>query len=251
MNDAETFYPGLHAKDANYSAGEYHMQSLFSLRVVGEWAKNYQQRPVRMLDVGCGKGVFLGDFATGIRERWGVKTIKGTGIDLVRSPGDRFDRICSDFTFVQQNLDGKPLPFADKSFDFVSCNHVLEHVFETEKLLREIRRIVADDSLCIISVPNLAAWINRVLFLFAGQPLGTELGTEKITYGFFPAFMQRKLLGFQPSGHIRDFSPRGLRDLATHCGFETVGWWKQSKGPIARLGKWAGRGVAIVLKPSS
>src|SRR5258708_35253003 len=93
MNDAETFYPGLHAKDANYSAGEYHMESLFGLQAIGTWAEKYSQRPLRMLDVGCGKGVFLCDFATGIRKRWGVQTIKGTGIDLVRSPGDQFDRI--------------------------------------------------------------------------------------------------------------------------------------------------------------
>jgi hypothetical protein len=110
--------------------------------------------------------------------------------------------------------------------------------------------VLRPKGLCIISVPNAAAWINRLLFLFASQPLGSELGTEKVTYGFWPTFLQPKLERFRPSGHIRDFTPRGLCDLTSHCGFETVGWWKQSKGPIARLGNWAGRGLGIVLKPS-
>jgi ubiquinone/menaquinone biosynthesis C-methylase UbiE len=251
MSRAEEFYPKLHAKNKDYSAGEYHMNSLLSLGVVGDWAKSYNNRALRMLDVGCGKGLFLRDFSSGLRQRHGVQTIQASGIDLVRSPGDHFKEVCSDFKFVQQNLDGQPLPFSDASFDFLSCNHVLEHIFETEKLVREFRRVLHPQGLCVISVPNTAAWVNRILFLFASQPLGSELGTEKVTYGFWPASLQYKLEPFEPSGHIRDFTPRGLRDLTSHCGFRTVGWWRQSKGPIARLGNWAGRGLAIVLKPSS
>lgn len=250
MDHAEQFYPKLHAEDRAYSAGEYHMESLLSLRVVGDWARVYRERPLQLLDVGCGKGLFLRDFAAGLRQRWGLQKIQAAGIDLVRSPGDHFREIDEDFTFVQQNLDGRPLPFPDQSFDFLSCNQVLEHIFETEKLVREFRRVLRADGLCVISVPNTAAWVNRFLFLFAGQPLGSELGTEKVTYGFWPAFLQSRLARFQPSGHIRDFTPRGLRDLTTVCGFKTIGWWKQGREPMARLGKWAGRNLAIILRPA-
>lgn len=250
MNHAEQFYPKLHEKDQSYSAGEYHIKSLVSLGVVKDWARTFNNRPLRMLDVGCGKGLFLRDFAAGIKQRHGVQSVQASGVDLVRSPGDHFAEICSDFKFVQLNLDGAVLPFANASYDFLSCNHVLEHIFETEKLLREFRRVLSPEGLCVISVPNTSAWVNRLFFLFGGQPLGSELGTEKVTYGFWPASLQHKLEPFSPSGHIRDFTPRGLRDLATHCGFETVGWWKQSNGTIARLGDWAGRGLAIVLKPT-
>jgi hypothetical protein len=117
-------------------------------------------------------------------------------------------------------------------------------------LVREFRRVLSPDGLCIVSVPNIAAWINRVTFLAGGQPLGSELGTEKITYGFRPAFLQKKLERFLPSGHIRDFTPHGLQDLTKHCGFRTVGWWAQSPGIIARFGKWAGRNMSIILQPA-
>lgn len=255
MNHAEQFYPELHTNDPVYSAGEYEIPPLLSLGAVDMWATTWKKgesdTPLQMLDVGCGKGLFLRDFANGVRSKWGVTKIQATGIDLVRSPNDHFPEICETFKFVQQNLDGQSLPFADRSFDFLSCNHVLEHIFETEKLLREFRRVLQPQGLCVISVPNAAAWVNRILFLFGSQPLGSEIGTEKITYGFWPTVLQSKLEKFKPSGHIRDFTPRGLRDLAKHCGLETVGWWKQSKGPVAKLGNWAGRGLGIVLKPET
>lgn len=248
MINVEPFYHKLHTQDQAYSAGEYHIKSLLSKHIIAEWAKTYQHRPLRMLDVGCGKGLFLRDFSAGLRQRWKIQNIQASGIDLVRSPGDYFGEIDKNFQFFQQNLDGTDLPFPKGTFDFLCCNQVLEHIFETEKLVREFHRVLHPEGICIISVPNAAAWVNRLLFLFAGQPLGSELGTEKITYGFWPTFLQTRLERFKPSGHVRDFTPRGLRDLTRYCGFETIGWWKQNKGPIARLGHWAGRDLAIVLK---
>lgn len=248
MNKAEQFYPELHSANKEYSAGDYKVSSLVKMRAVGQWAEGCQNRTVRLLDVGCGKGLFLRDFSKELRSRW-KHNIEATGVDLVKSPGNYFEEIGPQFRFVQQNLDGQTLPFPDGAFDFLSCNHVLEHIFETEKLVREFRRVLSPQGLGVISVPNMAAWINRLLILFGGQPLGSELGTEKITYGFRPQFLQPKLERFRPSGHIRDFTPYGLRDLTSHCGFKTVGWWQQGTDGGARFGKWAGRSLAIVLKP--
>ena len=39
------------------------------------------------------------------------------------------------------HADGENLPFGDKEFDFVFCNHVLEHVEDPEKFVREIVRV--------------------------------------------------------------------------------------------------------------
>lgn len=248
MKHNSEYYQGLHDKHKDYSAGTYHMPSLWSSMALRDWATG--RSAMRVLDVGCGKGIFLRDFVRGLEQRWNVKTSRATGVDLVRSPNDCFTEISSDFEFLQHDTDGNALPFPDGSFDFICCNHVLEHVFETEKLVREFRRVIAPNGLCIISVPNIAAWVNRIMFLAGVQPLGSELGTEEITYGFRPTFLHAKLGKFHPSGHIRDFTPRGLQDLTSHCGFRTSGWWPQSHGMIARLGKWAGRNMSIMLRPA-
>jgi ubiquinone/menaquinone biosynthesis C-methylase UbiE len=250
MTHAEKFYPKLHSKDDQYSAGEYRIDTLVNLRVFRQWMEPRKGKPLHVADIGCGKARFLRDFTNDVRKRWNVPAVHGSGTDLVRSRGDHFAEIDPNFRFIEHNLDGQKLPFADSEFDFLCCNQVLEHIFETEALVREFRRVLRKDGLCVISVPNTSAWINRFTFLFAGQPLGSELGTEEITYGFWPANFQPRLQKFKPSGHIRDFTPRGLRDLCRHCGFETVGWWKQSFGLIARMSNWSGRGLAIVLKPT-
>jgi SAM-dependent methyltransferase len=246
MKSVGNFYENLHKTDKSYSGGSYHMKSLWASAPLRVWA-NRQTRALRFLDVGCGRGIFIRDFVTGLDNRWQIKSSRVTGIDLVQSSSNVFQEI-PNFEFRIHDTDGNLLPFNDLSFDFISCNHVLEHVFETEKLIREFRRVLAPDGLCLISVPNIAAWVNRILFIFGSQPLGSELGTEKITYGFWPTSMQSRLEKFHPSGHIRDFTPRGLQNLAEHCGFKVIGWWPQSHGLIARCGKWAGREMSIMLQ---
>ena len=250
MKPLTEFYGGLHSTQKDYSAGTYDMDALLSSPVWKPWVSGKAGGSFAMLDVGCGKGLFLRDLVRGLKQRSNIIPARIAGVDLVRSPGNLFSEISDNFEFLQHDTDGNPLPFPDATFDFLSCNHVLEHVFETEALVKEFRRVLKPDGLCVISVPNLAAWMNRVALLFAGQPLGTEVGTQSITYGFWPRHFQAHLAQFPPSGHIRDFTPRALKDLTAACGFRTAGWWKQSYGWAAALSKWGGRNIAILLQPS-
>lgn len=90
-----------------------------------------------ILDVGCGRGEFLGQLGPGY---WTV------GVDLVRPtriPGGRF---------VQASVDA--LPFADRAFDLVTCFEVLEQLPRDsyERALAELQRVAAHH--LVISVPN-------------------------------------------------------------------------------------------------
>ncbi len=46
------------------------------------------------------------------------------------------------------------LPFPDASFDVVICSHVLEHVPDDRQSMREIRRVLADDGVGLLLVPE-------------------------------------------------------------------------------------------------
>jgi len=247
MQIESKFYDRLHTKDASYGKNVYDMGRLTAAPAFRRWVQRAEKskKQLCVLDIGCGKAQFLFDVTSALRHRYQADFKRIAVVDLIRAEGSRLDEIIPAPEFHQQSVDGQKLPFEDGSFDFVSCNHVLEHVFETEQFLCEIRRILRPDGLAVISVPNCAAWMNRIAFLFGGQPLGSEVGTRSVTYGFWPVFMQDRLKQFDPSGHIRDFTPRSLRDLAAACGFQPAGWWAQNGGLIATMQ----RNIGILLDP--
>lgn len=55
-------------------------------------------------------------------------------------------------------MDVQQMPFGDAHFDVVLCNHVLEHVPDDRKAMREIKRVLKDDGLAIMQVPQRFDW---------------------------------------------------------------------------------------------
>lgn len=52
-----------------------------------------------------------------------------------------------------EGVDIQNLPFEDESFDMIFCSHVLEHVPDDRKGMRELHRVLRRDGLAIIMVP--------------------------------------------------------------------------------------------------
>jgi len=46
------------------------------------------------------------------------------------------------------------LPFSDKSFDFILCNHVLEHIPDDTKAMNELYRILKPGGTAILQIPQ-------------------------------------------------------------------------------------------------
>jgi ubiquinone/menaquinone biosynthesis C-methylase UbiE len=55
-------------------------------------------------------------------------------------------------------LDVQHMPFEDNTFDWVLCNHVLEHVPDDRKAMREILRVLKPSGTAIMQVPLRADW---------------------------------------------------------------------------------------------
>ena len=215
MNEA--FYKKQFAT-GKYGGDSYDVESLLPMVDL--------QKDYGYLEVGAGTGRFLFDFVT----RTNVKPKHICATDLENNLQPFVSELGVPVEFQKINLGSIPLPYADNSFDVVICNHVLEHIFETESALRELQRVTAPGGYCIVSVPNMANWWSRFTFLLCGElPLGIETGTEAGGDGLI-WLLKRRFKGFKPSGHIRGFTPRALRDLCTRCGFQFFGWWNQNFG---------------------
>ena len=93
-----------------------------------------------VLDVGCGSKPYESLFSN---------ADSYIGVDVEVSGHDH--SVCE--SRVDVFYDGKVLPFVDAQFDSVVCFEVLEHVFNVDELLREMRRVLKPDGLLLLSVP--------------------------------------------------------------------------------------------------
>ena len=107
---------------------------------------NYLKPNDRVLEVGFGLGYGMQIMAATVREI--------AGLDVDEKAFRRAGRIFAGHPVVKdiRLYDGRSFPFADKSFDAVTCLEVLEHVPDYLALLNEMARV--SRRLVFISTPN-------------------------------------------------------------------------------------------------
>jgi SAM-dependent methyltransferase len=144
------------------------------------------ERDDRLLDVGCGTGLFL----SVVRDHRNVHT---TGVELDNGIAAR----CR----MQQELDvrGGTLleqQFPNGAFDMVTMFQYFEHEGQPLLVLRETRRILKPDGLLVIEVPNAGGVLAR---LFKANWMGME----------FPR-------------HLVNYTPETLAAMLRRGGFEVI-----------------------------
>ena len=158
-----------------------------------------------VLDVGCGAGAFL-RFA---RDRgWKVDGTDIVVTGLARRTGARL----WDGQLPNINFD------AERRFDVVRLNHVLEHFQNPLGELQHAREIVASDGILLVGVPNLSGVTNRLKHWQSRSYLKLKRWKH---YGALQ--------------HLWFFNPRTLGKLVQTAGFDVVYW----KTPVPeRPGRW-------------
>ena len=113
----------------------------------------------RVLDLGCGDGEFLAH----LRDRRGCT---GYGIEI----NDANVLACTQrgVNVIQLNLEEGLALFEDQSFDVVLQLDTLQHLRNTEKMLRETARVGRTG---IVSFPNFAHWPNRLHVIKGRMPI--------------------------------------------------------------------------------
>ena len=123
-------------------------------------------RGARVLDLGCGSGELL---ARLIADRG----CTGYGIELDDS--NLHACVARGIDVIQANLEDGLALFEDKSFDVVLQLDTLQHLRNTEKMLRETARV---GRIGIVSFPNFAHWPNRLRVASGRMPVTKVLPYE-------------------------------------------------------------------------
>lgn len=155
------------------------------VRKIRRLAGNYRPNTARLLDIGCGDGVFLAACYQLPFLRVGLDQ----SLDALRAARQR-----GGLELVQSNVDA--LPFADESFAIITMFHVLEHIPDPHRSLRELRRLLQSDGRLVVQVPNVASLQARLLGL--------------------------RWAGLDVPRHLANYSSANIRTLLERNGFRVV-----------------------------
>ena len=113
----------------------------------------------RVLDLGCGNGALLAHLQQ-------ARQCTGYGVEIA----DDNLLACArrGVNVLQLNLEDGLALFEDRSFDVVLQLQTLQHLRNTEKMLRETARV---GRIGVVSFPNFAHWPNRLSVLQGRMPV--------------------------------------------------------------------------------
>lgn len=143
-----------------------------------------------LLDVGCSTGLFLNEM-----RRYGQWKLAGIEIDA-RAAAYARDR----FGLDVYNGQVEDAPWPEKSFDMVTLWDVLEHLPDPGGALRQLGRLLAEQGLLMVSVPNLDS-VDAARF----GPFWTGLDVPR----HFSVFRTRDI--------VRLVEDAGYRVIRTYC----------------------------------
>lgn len=172
-------------------------------------------RGSRVLDLGCGTGELLAHL---MRERG----CSGYGVEL----DDANVQACvaRGVNVIQQNLEEGLALFADSSFDVVLQIDTLQHLRNTEVMLRETARV---GRTALVAFPNFAHWPNRLAVMRGRMPV-----TKVLPYQWYDTPNIRV-------GTLRDFRALALKNqlrILDEFGLQegrVVRWWPNARASRA------------------
>jgi 2-polyprenyl-3-methyl-5-hydroxy-6-metoxy-1,4-benzoquinol methylase len=145
---------------------------------------------VKILDIGCGRGT--------LRKYLSFKNIYG--VDISKEALKEAKKVY--LNTVQVDLDKKPIPFKDNSFDIVVCLGVIEHIFNPLRLLQECHRALKKNGTLFLLAPNILSFRNILRMIIKRRFPKTSI--DDIGYD---------------GGHIAYFSHKDLAELVAKSGF--------------------------------
>jgi SAM-dependent methyltransferase len=101
-----------------------------------------------ILELGCGSGVLWKEAAKRIPAGWTI-TLSDLSDGMLDSAWRNLVITGRGFKF--EKIDAQFIPYADGTFDAVIANHMLYHVPDRRRMLKEVRRVLKDDGILFAS----------------------------------------------------------------------------------------------------
>lgn len=114
----------------------------------------------KVLDVGCADGSILAPFA---------KAHELHGVDI--SEGLVAKACAAGIRAVAHDVETKPLPFADGTFDVVFSGETIEHQVDTDWMLSELNRVLKPGGILILTYPNIRTVLSIGMMLLDMPPM--------------------------------------------------------------------------------
>jgi SAM-dependent methyltransferase len=177
-------------------------------------------RGKEVLDVACGAGEWLSELVSRGARPSGID-ISARAVELARNRLPQAD--------IREGI-AETLPFADDSFDLVTCMGSLEHFLDQAGALREMRRVGRAGANYLLLVPN-AGFLTRRLGFYRGT------GQVAVRETVRPLDEWSQLL--QSAGLEVLYRWRDLHPLSAGWVFRGSPWsWLLRAGQAAMLGVW-------------
>jgi ubiquinone/menaquinone biosynthesis C-methylase UbiE len=163
----------------------------------------------RVLELGCGPGYLWSTCANRIPPDWNI-ILSDFSEGMLLAAWRNL--VVTGRAFKYEQIDAQAIPYPDETFEIVIANHMLYHVPDRPKAIREIRRVLKPGGQLVATtvgenhLKEMSGWFQRINadmdLSAAGNPFTLENGSEQLE----PFFEQVEILRYPDSLRITEVS---------------------------------------------
>jgi 2-polyprenyl-3-methyl-5-hydroxy-6-metoxy-1,4-benzoquinol methylase len=138
----------------------YYKQQLPRIRILMEIFKSIENKEI-VADIGCFTGIFSQEYF-----KHGAKIVEGFDVSekALEKANKRLTKV------YKWKAGEEACPVENEKYDVIVAAEIIEHIYETDFFIEELKRILKPNGRIIITTPNMHSAINRLLFLMGKFP---------------------------------------------------------------------------------